>query len=413
MAGDYMATMKILMVICDGMADRPVKTLNGMTPLEAAEVPNMDRLAKEGQTGLMDVIAPGTVPGSDTAHLALLGYDPRTVYTGRGPFEAAGEGVEVRKGDVAFRCNFATVEAKMQVTDRRAGRISKGTDQLAAAINGMKIEDVQVIFKQGVDHRAVLVLRGPGLSPRITEVDPHHEGKILISIALAPEAEKTARILNEFTKRSYEILSKHPVNQARVKEGKPPANIALARGSGSPPEVPSFSEHHNGLNGAAVVGISIVRGLCKLSGLEVMDVKGATGSTDTDVMAKAKAAVAALKSHDFVLLHYKATDLFGHDGDATGKVAFIEKIDIAIGTIIDEIPNTIVCITADHSTPCSVMDHASDPVPVLVWGEGLRHDLTECFSELEAASGGLGHIRGHELLPMLTGLAGRNPKFGA
>jgi 2,3-bisphosphoglycerate-independent phosphoglycerate mutase len=413
MAGDDMAAMKILMVICDGMADRPVEALNGMTPLEAAEVPNMDRLAREGQIGLMDVIAPGIVPGSDTAHLALLGYDPRTVYTGRGPFEAAGEGVEVRKGDVAFRCNFATVDAKMQVTDRRAGRISKGTDQLASAVNGMKIEDVQIIFKQGVDHRAVLVLRGPGLSPKITEIDPHHEGKILVSKAMAPEAEKTARILNEFTKRSYEILNKHPVNQARVKEGKPPANIALARGSGSPPEVPSFSEHHNGLKGAAVVGISLVRGLCRLSGLEVIDVKGATGSTDTDLNAKVNAALKALKSHDLVLLHFKATDLYGHDGDAPGKVVFIEKIDVALGAILDKVPNTVVCITADHSTPCSVKDHSSDPVPVLVWGDGLRHDLTDCFSELEAASGGLGHIRGHELMSMLCGLAGRNPKFGA
>lgn len=411
--GDTVDAMKILLVICDGMADRPVRDLKGMTPLEAAKVPNMDRLAKEGQTGLMDVIAPGTVPGSDTAHLALLGYDPRTVYTGRGPFEAAGEGVEVRKGDVAFRCNFATVNSKMEVTDRRAGRISKGTDKLAAAVNGMKIEDVQVIFKEGVDHRAVLVLRGPGLSPKVSEVDPHHEGRILTSKALAPEAEKTARILNEFTKRSYEILDRHAVNQARVNEGKPPANIALARGSGSPPEVPSFSEHHNGLKGTAIVGISLVRGLCRLSGLEVPDVKGATGSTDTDVKAKAKAALAALKTHDFVLLHYKATDLYGHDGDAPGKVAFIEKIDTALGTILGSLDNTIVCITADHSTPCSVKDHASDPVPVLVWGPGLRHDLTDCFSELEAASGGLGHIRGHELMGMLTGLAGRNPKFGA
>lgn len=408
-----MVPMKILLVICDGMADRPSNELNGMTPLESAEVPNMDRLAREGQTGLMDVIAPGIVPGSDTAHLALLGYDPMVVYTGRGPFEAAGEGVEVRKGDVAFRCNFATVDAKMHVTDRRAGRISSGTDQLAAALNGMKIEDIEIIFKQGVDHRAVLVLRGPGLSPWVNEVDPHHEGKILESKGLEPEDEKTARILNEFTRRSYEILDKHPVNQARVKNGKSPANIALARGSGSPPEVPSFSEQHHGLNGAAVVGISLVRGLCDLSGLEIIPVKGATGSTDTDLEAKARAAVKALETYDFVLLHFKAPDLYGHDGDAPGKAAFIEKIDLALGEMLANLKDTVVCITADHATPCSVMDHASDPVPVLIWGTGLRHDITECFNELEAGTGGLGHIRGHELMNLLTGLAGRNPKFGA
>ena len=405
--------MKILLVICDGMADRPVDELKGMTPLEAAEVPNMDKLAREGQTGLMDVIAPGIVPGSDTAHLALLGYDPMAVYTGRGPFEAAGEGVDVRKGDVAFRCNFATVDSKMKVIDRRAGRISKGTGELAAALNGMKIEDVEVIFKEGVDHRAVLVLHGPGLSPWVSEVDPHHEGKVLVSKPLGPEEEKTARILNEFTKRSYEILNKHPVNLARTRIAKPPANIALARGPGSPPDVPAFSDQHNGLSGAAVVGISLVRGLCRMSGLEIMDVKGATGSTDTDLGAKVKAAMKALKKFDFVLLHFKATDLYGHDGDAAGKVAFIEKIDAALGTSIEMLEDTVVCITADHSTPCTIKDHAPDPVPVLVWGKGLRYDMSECFSELEAASGGLGHIRGNELLQMLGGLAGRNPKFGA
>ncbi len=404
--------MKLMLVICDGMADRPSKELNGMTPLEAAEVPNMDKLAKLGQSGLMDVIAPGIVPGSDTAHLALLGFDPRKVYTGRGPFEAAGTGVEVRKGDVAFRCNFATVDENMNVLDRRASRISEGTDQLAQAINGMKIEDIEIIFKEGVDHRAVLVLRGPGLHPDITEVDPHESGKVLESKPNVPEAEKTARILNEFTKRSYDLLKLHPVNIDRQSPLRQPANIVLARGSGSPPNVPSFTEYHNGLNGAAVVGISLVRGLCSLSGLDLIDVPGATGSIDTDINAKVEAAIEALDTYDFVLLHFKAPDLFGHDGDAKGKTQYIQKIDLALEKIL-HVKNTIICITADHSTPCSVMDHTADPVPVLVYGPGLRHDSIECFNESDAMSGGLGHIKGHELLQMMAGLAGRNPKFGA
>jgi len=404
--------MKIMLVICDGMADRPSEELNGMTPLEAAEVPNMDRLAKLGQSGLMDVIAPGIVPGSDTAHLALLGYDPREVYTGRGPFEAAGEGVEVRKGDVAFRCNFSTVDEGMCVTDRRAGRISVGTDQLAQAINGMKIEDIEIIFKEGVDHRAVLVLRGPGLHPDVSEVDPHELCGIFESKPNVPEAEKTARILNEFTKKTYEILSQHPVNIARINEGKPPANIVLARGSGSPPNVPSFTEHHNGLRGAAIVGISLVKGLCRMSGLDMVDVPGATGSTDTDLDSKVEAAIDALSSHDFVLLHFKAPDLYGHDGDARGKMQFIQRIDEAIVKLLN-LENTIICMTADHSTPCSAMDHTADPVPVLVYGPGLRYDRVECFNEQDVISGGLGHILGHELLQMLAGLAGKNPKFGA
>lgn len=404
--------MKLMLVICDGMADRPSNELNGMTPLEAAEVPNMDRLAKQGQSGLMDVIAPGIVPGSDTAHLALLGFDPREVYTGRGPFEAAGTGVEVQKGDVAFRCNFATVDDNMNVLDRRASRISEGTDKLAQAINGMKIEDIEIIFKEGVDHRAVLVLRGPGLHPDITDVDPHDVSHVLESRPNVPEAEKTARILNEFTKRSYDILKLHPVNIDRQSPLRQPANIVLARGSGSPPNVPSFTEYHNGLKGAAVVGISLVRGLCSLSGLDLIDVPGATGSIDTDINGKVKAAIKALESYDFVLLHFKAPDLYGHDGDAEGKMQYIQKIDQELGKLLD-LKNTIICITADHSTPCSVKDHTADPVPVLVYGPGLRHDQVECFNESDAMSGGLGHIKGHELLQMLAGLAGRNPKFGA
>jgi 2,3-bisphosphoglycerate-independent phosphoglycerate mutase len=405
--------MKILLMICDGMGDRPCPELKGKTPLEAAKKPTMDWLAKNGQSGLMDVIAPGIVPGSDTAHLSLLGYDPAKTYTGRGPFEAAGLGLDVRKGDVAFRCNFASVDKEMKVVDRRAGRILEGTDKLAAAINGMKLEDVEVHFKEAVEHRAVLVLRGPGLSPKVSDIDPHETGARILTVkALKPEAEKTARILNEFAKRSYQILSQHEVNRSRERNGKLPANIILPRGAGSPPDVPGFSETHNGLKGAAVVGISLVKGVCRIAGMDLIEVKGATGGKDTDLKAKASAALKALGTYDFVLLHVKATDVFGHDNDPAGKTKFIEKIDSAIKDFA-KLDNTIICITADHSTPCSVKEHTSDPVPVLIWGKGLRKDKTQKFGESEAACGGLGHLRGHDLVKILTGLAGRSGKFGA
>ncbi len=408
--------MKILLVICDGMGDRPVEQLKGMTPLEAADIPNMDRLAKEGQTGLMDVIAPGIAPGSDTAHLALLGYDPLEVYTGRGPFEAAGNGMELRKGDVAFRCNFATVDDGLVVTDRRAGRISAGTDELANSLNGMTIDGAEIIFKEAIDHRAVLILRGQGLSPEVGDIDPHDAGvRILEAKPLSPEAEKTARVLNEFTRRSHEILDAHPVNAARRERGEPPANIVLPRGAGTPPDVPSFSEMHNGIEGAAVVGISLVKGLCGLAGLKVITPTGATGSSDTDLDAKVDATVAALKTHDFLLLHFKAPDVYGHDNDPVGKMRFIEKIDMALGRLLGSLGNlnVVICVTADHSTPCSVMNHSSDPVPVLIRGRGLRVDDVTLFSESEVSKGGLGHVRGCELMNILTGLAGKSEKFGA
>lgn len=407
----------ILLVILDGMGDRPCPDLDGKTPLEAAVTPHMDRLAKEGMTGLMDVIAPGIAPGSDTAHLALLGYDPLEVYTGRGAFEAAGTGVDIHRGDVAFRCNFGTVDEHMKVTDRRAGRISSGTDKLAAALNGMKIEDVEVIFKEAVEHRAILVLRGPGLSSEVSDVDPHDVGaEVLSSKPLKPEAQKTARILNEFTMRSYEIMKDHEVNIKRIEEGKPPANIAMARGAGSPPDVPPFSELHR-MTGAAVVGISLVEGVCRVSGLDIMDIPGATGGLDTDLGQKMAATIKALGTHDFVLLHIKATDICGHDDDTRTKADFIAKVDAQLGKLYDSLgellDETVICITADHSTPCCVKDHSSDPVPLLIWGKGLRSDRVDVFGEHTAAHGGLGKIRGKDLLNILKGQAGRAEKYGA
>ncbi len=419
MAVDDMARMKnILLVICDGMGDRPCPELDNLTPLEAASTPNMDSLVKNGQSGLMNVIAPGIAPGSDTAHLALLGYDPLKVYSGRGAYEAAGTGLNVQKGDVAFRCNFGTVDEELKVTDRRAGRISSGTDELAAALNGMKIEDVEVVFKEAVEHRAVLILRGPGLSADVGDVDPHEVGAmILTSKPLKPAGEKTARILNEFTKRSYEILNEHEVNKKRRDEGKAPANIVMARGAGSPPDVPQFSEKFNGLKGAAVVGISLVEGVCRVAGLDIMKVSGATGGLDTNLNNKVDATISALEIYDFVLLHIKGTDLCGHDNDPKIKAEFIEKIDASVGRLLGNLGGTkdelIICITADHSTPCCVMDHSSDPVPILVWGKGLRKDHVETFGEHAAAKGSLGHIRGVDLLKILTGLAGRGEKLGA
>lgn len=408
---------KILLVILDGMGDRPCPELGDKTPLEAAETPNMDRLAAEGQTGLMDVISPGIAPGSDTAHLALLGYDPLEVYTGRGAFEAAGTGLDIKKGDVAFRCNFGTVDGLMKVLDRRAGRISSGTDELAASLDGMRIEDVDIIFKPAVEHRAVLVLRGPGLSPDVSDVDPHEVGaEILTTLPLKPEAQKTARILNEFTQKSYDIMKDHPVNVKRMEDGKPPANIAMARGPGSPPDVPPFSELH-GMRGAAVVGISLVKGVCCVSGLEIIDVPGATGGLDTDLGQKREAALKALTSNDFVLLHIKAPDVCGHDGDPQAKADFISKVDKELGQLMGDLgelaDEIVICVTADHSTPCCVCDHSADPVPLFIWGRGLRKDNIQMFGEHAAAHGGLGKIRGKHLLNTLKGQAGRAEKYGA
>ena len=404
---------KMLMVVCDGASDRPVKEFDGKTPLQTARKPAMDAVARNGISGTMDVIAPGVAPGSDTAHLALFGYDPYRVYTGRGPIEAAGAGIDLRKGDVAFRCNFATTDDGVHIRDRRAGRIRSGTAALAEALSGMRIEDVEVLFKEGSEHRAVLVMRGDGLDHRVSEVDPHSEGKMLRAKALSPEAEKTARVLNEFVDRSHDILSAHKVNEERQKEGLPLANIVLPRGAGSAGTIEPMSDRF-GLKCAGIAGVTLVKGLCRLVGMDVIDVPGATGGLDTDYGAKAEAALESMDAHDLVFLNVKAPDIAGHDGDFRLKVQVIENIDVMIGSILKELhEEVVVALTADHSTPVSVRDHSADPVPVSISGADSRVDPVRKYDELSAASGALGRIRGVDLLPIMLGMANRSSKFGA
>jgi len=405
---------KMILVICDGVGDRPSTELDGKTPLQAAKLPNLDRLAEMGQCGIVDTIAPGIRPGSDTSHLALLGYDPYEVYTGRGPFEAAGEAMDIKTGDIAFRCNFGTVDGEFNVLDRRAGRIKEGTGELAAAIDGMEIEGVKIMFKAAVEHRAVLVLRGAGLGAGVSETDPHETGKkILAARALESDARLTARVLNKLVRQSYELLDGHPVNEKRRADGKPPANMILARGAGAVPVLQGFQAKY-GMTGACVVGISLVKGVCRLAGMDVVDVPGATGGTDTDVDAKAKAALAALADHDFVLVNVKMPDLFGHDCDPEGKAKSMERIDGMMGTLLDGMPEgTVLAVTGDHSTPATVGDHTADPLPLAIYCKGGRRDGVAAFDEMSCASGGLGRLTGKDVLPVMMDLANRSAKFGA
>ena len=408
-----MTPKKILLVVCDGLSDRPVKQFDMKTPLQVARKPALDAIARHGINGTMDVIGPGVIPGSDTAHLALFGYDPHKVYTGRGPIEAAGVGIEMAKGDVAFRCNFATVDKSMNVTDRRAGRIKHGTSELAQAVTGMKIEGVTAIFKEGSEHRGVLVLRGEGLDHRVSDVDPHRDGKVLAAEPIVPAAEKTASVLNEFVKRANKILASHPVNKKRAAEGLPPANIILPRGAGSIGELETMPQRF-GMKCAAVAGVTLIKGICRLVGMDVPEVPGATGGLDTDFRAKADMALRLLNSHDFVFLNVKAADVAGHDGDFRIKVSVAESIDVMMGTILKEIhEDVVVALTCDHSTPVAVKEHSADPVPLSVSGGGGRVDGVKEFDEISCASGALGRIRGVDLMPILMGMADRAHKFGA
>lgn len=403
-------SLKTLVIVCDGMADRPVPELGGRTPLQEARKPNMDALARSGINGLMDTIAPGVAPGSDTAHLALLGYDPFQVYTGRGPFEAAGAGIDLKPGDVAFRVNYATVDEKLFVTDRRAGRIRE-TRELEEAIRRIKLPGVETLFRSTMSHRATLVLRGRGLSSEVTDSDPHREGVKAPTIKpLKPEARKTARLLNRFMALSHRVLKNHPLNLERVKRGIPPANYLLLRGGGVVPHLQTLEERFD-LKGSCVAAAALVRGVCRLAGMEVIEVPGSTTGTDTDLDSETRAVLKALETRDFVLYSIKGFDEVSHDGNFEAKVRFIERVDASIGALLGAADYTALVV--DHTTPVSVRDHTGDPVPVTIAGPGVRSDRVQTFDEYSAAEGGLGRIRGRDLLPVLVDLMGKAKKFGA
>jgi 2,3-bisphosphoglycerate-independent phosphoglycerate mutase len=419
-----MKRTKGVLIIGDGLADRPVVELDGRTPLEAADTLNLDNVAAAGECGQMDPIGPGVRAGSDTSHLALLGYDPFKVYTGRGPFEAAGIGMEIRGGDICFRCNFSTLEGELKlhdgqfsgakIIDRRAGRIASGTADLIAVINGMQIEDVTCFAKESVEHRAALVLRGPGLGSLVSDVDPHEEGAVPHGAHGQDEpSEKAARIANEFVLRSWQALKDHPVNKARIAEGKPPANVLLPRGAGVAPDLKPFEQQH-GIKGACVVETGLIAGIGRYLNMTIPDVPGATGGADTDELALARMICKMLNDHDFVLCNFKAPDLGGHDSKAQAKIAAAQKLDNLVGYVLANCPEgTHIAVTADHSTPISFGDHTGDTVPFAVCGPNVRPDRVKKFDERSVVGGAIARIRGSDVMSILTNLMGVQEKFGA
>jgi len=419
-----MKRTKGVLIIGDGLADRPVPELDGRTPLEAADTPNLDRVAIDGECGQMDPIGPGIRAGSDTSHLSILGYDPFKVYTGRGPFEALGIGMDVQRGDVCYRCNFSTIEGGLELTngefaggkviDRRAQRIAEGTHDLAQAVDEMKIEDITCYVKESVEHRAALILRGPGLGPNATDVDPHEEGiPPHGSHAEDEESKKTARIVNQFTFKSWEILRDHPVNKKREEEGKLPANIIMPRGGGVAPHLDPFAERY-GIKGAAVVETGLIAGIARYLDMTVPDVPGATGGADTDEIALAKAIIAMLGEHDFVLCNFKAPDLGGHDSKPEAKIEAAEKLDNLVAYVLEHAPQGLhIGITADHCTPINYGDHTGDTVPIAICGPNVRPDSVDSFGERSVVTGAIDRIRGFDIMPIFTNLMGVQEKFGA
>ncbi len=402
---------KIFLLVLDGLGDRPNVELGNRTALQAAYRPNLNRLARTGSAGIMHPITPGYRTGSDTSHLSLLGYDPERFYTGRGPFEAMGLGMNVLGGDVAFRANFGTVDNSGTVTDRRAGRITEGTDKLADSLS-FELGGTEFFVKAGVEHRAALVVRGGNLSDQVSDSDPHEPGlKVHEVKPLKKEADFTASALNKYLSEARKILSEHDVNRARLENGLPPANELLIRGAGLAPKLTPFSEIY-GMRGAVISGIPMISGICQLLGMDKIEVKGATGRLDSDFSAKFSAAYKALENYDFLIMNIKATDVAGHDGNPVQKRDAIQRIDLSMKDIFDHLEEVVFCVTGDHSTPCSMKDHSGDPLPILFNTSGIRSDRVKLFDEI-SCTGGTYHINSSDVMKILMQLADRSEKYGA
>ena len=384
--------MKILFTVLDGLGDRPVKSLGG-TPLESADTPNLDNLAKGGETGLIAPQFEGDFPTSKEGHLGLFGFNPTDDDLRRGVFEVLGAGMELKEGDVAFRGNFATVDKNLKIIDRRAGRISD-TSSLVEKINGMEVKGIKIIIKPGVSHRAGVILRGEGLSHHVSDGDLHKEG--IKAPKMKPtdkskEAEFTALILNKFLDKIHEVLESHSFNKKRKEKDLLPANFILLRGAGRLKNMESFEEKW-GISASCVAGGTLYKGIGKALGMDFLEVEGATGKHDTDLEGKFEKALSSLGKYDFSFLHIKATDNFSHDGDCLGKKRFIEKIDDQFSSVGD----VLTIVTGDHCTSCEKKEHIGDPIPVLVSGRG--KDETSKFGEKYCKKGGLGKIKSTEFL---------------
>jgi 2,3-bisphosphoglycerate-independent phosphoglycerate mutase len=415
-------TKKALVIIQDGVGDRPIESLGGMTPLEAAKTPNFDRLAETGICGLMDPLAPGIRVGTDVGTLALFGYNPLRVYWGRGPIEAAGVGIDMDEGDVAFRANFATVTDDGRIVSRRAGRIREGTESLAKALDGMVLSDgTKVIFRAATEHRAVLVLRGQRLSHMLSPSDPGPDiaGDAVLemrpTLAESAAAQRTARLAAEFSAKAREILKEHPVNTDRIKEGLLAANYVLLRGAGIRRPMRSLADRFH-IRGACIAGESTIVGIARMTGFSAITDPAFTANLDTDIDKKAEAAIEALNDFDLVMLHLKGPDIASHDNDPPAKISFIEAADKACGRIMKETSSSgdvFFALTGDHSTPCEIGEHSADPLPVVISGRGVLRDSVQTYGEHACSAGGLGRLTGNQFLLSILDLIDVTYRFGS
>lgn len=402
--------MKYVILLCDGMADYPIDSLGNKTPMEVANIPNMDALCKNAEIGLVKTVPDGMSPGSDVANLSVMGYDPKEFYTGRSPLEAANMGIELNPEDMTLRCNLVTLsdeenfEEKTMV-DYCAGDIS--TEEAAEIIKTIneRFGGDGLEFYPGVSYRHCLVVRN--CKNELGNFTPPHDiSNRVIKGYINPDA--NAEKLIDIMIKSGEVLKNHSVNLKRIAEGKRPATNVWFWGPGRKPALKDFYDK-TGLKGGVVSAVDLIKGIGRCANMQVAEVKGATGYIDTDFEGKMNAAVDMLKNGcDYVYIHVEAPDECGHRGECENKIKAIEYIDSKLLAPLLDYLNTLedfaIAILPDHPTPLSTMTHCGDPVPYLIYKKSNPKEGADTFNEKNATEAGIYIDEGHTLINRMMNL---------
>ncbi|RQD73401.1 MAG: cofactor-independent phosphoglycerate mutase [Candidatus Syntrophonatronum acetioxidans] len=400
---------KYVVILGDGMPDYKVPQLDDRTPLEAARTPNMDFLAGKGIMGMVKTIPQGYPPGSDVANLSVMGYDPARYYTGRSPLEAVSMGVDLQEEEVAFRCNLVTLSEASSFTEKvmvdySAGEISTGEAARLIEGIGKELGGGEFSFYPGISYRHLMVWKG---GPDDIDLTPPHDISDQKIGPYLPSGDQGQK-LRDLMKKSYEIFSRHPVNQSRREKGQPPANCIWLWGQGRKPRLKSFKDKY-GLTGSVISAVDLIKGIGLCAGLEVVEVPGATGNIHTDFLGKAKAALEELeKGKDFIYLHVEAPDEAGHQGKVEDKIKAIEEIDEkVVGEILRGLENHKeynLMVLSDHPTPLKIKTHVEDPVPFVIYrGKDSSPGKAAGFSEEEAEKTGIFLESGPRLMDYFLG----------
>ena len=396
--------MKYIIILGDGMADEPIESIGNKTPLQAAETPHIDKLARMGRCGMLDTIPAGFAPGSEIANLSVLGYDLSQVYEGRGVLEAASMGVEIADDEIAMRCNLICIENDI-IKSHSAGHISnEEADELIDFLQE-KLGDQSVSFYSGVSYRHLLKLKNGNKHLKCT---PPHDvpGTPFTSVliqALTPEAEPTAALLNALILKSQALLENHPVNIKRASQGKEKANSIWPWSPGNKPQMKKMTDIYPFKSGSVISAVDLIKGIGVYAGLKNIDVEGATGLYTTNYEGKARAAIEALRADDFVFLHIEASDEAGHEGDVELKIRTIEYLDSrVVKPILEELltwnePVTIALLP-DHPTPCAIRTHTNTPVPFIIFSTDNVPDNVELYDEFSCQAGSYGLLKGSEFI---------------